>query len=421
MTSSELQRRAARVIPGGVNSPVRSFKHVGVPPIFFSHAEGAMLTDVEGKRYVDFCLSFGPHILGHSEPSVVAALREQAGRATSFGACHPKEVELAELLLKGYPFLDRVRLVNSGTEAVMTAIRVARGFTGRDKIVVFEGCYHGHSDGLLAKAGSGVAALSEAASKGVPRSVVSDTLTARFDDLDGLKKLFAAHGPDIAAIVMEPIPANYGLWLPSVERIDAIVKLARSAGALVLFDEVISGFRVGLSGASGFYDQKPDLVTLGKVIGGGLPLAAIAGRADVMDKLAPLGDVYQAGTLSGNPLATAAGIAVLTRLFEKPPYQEFERAGAAFARELAEALKAFAPLDVRHVGSLFFLHFVEGDTAFPPRIDDDAKRRFTSLFKQALAKGIYFPPSPYEVSFLSTAHTPEVLAGVLEKLKGLKP
>jgi glutamate-1-semialdehyde 2,1-aminomutase len=415
--SKEWQQRAAKVIPGGVNSPVRSFKHVGVDPIYFDKAQGAMLYDVDGKSYVDFCLSFGPHILGHSDPAVVHALTEQAAKATSFGACHPLEVRLAELILKGYPFLDRVRLVNSGTEAVMTAIRVARGYTGRPKIVKFEGCYHGHSDGLLAKSGSGLAHLSESSSKGVPASVVTDTLTARYDRLETLEEMFKAHPGQIAAVVFEAIPANHGLWVPSRDHVSNVCRIARANGAVVIFDEVITGFRVGLSGASGYYDQQPDLVTLGKVIGGGLPLAAIAGKKALMDTLAPVGEVYQAGTLSGNPLATAAGCAVLEKLYANPPYAAFEFSTTVLAEGLKSLFGPAKEFQVRHVGSLFWIHFGEESKAFPPEVTPESAKRYAGFFRQALAQGIYFPPSPYEVSFLSTAHTPELLDGVLERLK----
>ena len=419
--SNEWFEKARQLIPGGVNSPVRSFKHVGIDPIYFSSASGAYLKDVDGNSYVDFCLSFGPHILGHSDPAVVAAICEQAQKATSFGACHPKEVELAELILKAYPFLDRVRLVNSGTEAVMTAIRIARGFTDRSKIVKFDGCYHGHSDGLLANAGSGVAELSESSSKGVPSSIVGETLVARFDNLESIEAVFSRHGSDIAAIILEPICANHGLWVPSRQHIKTIVEMARKHGALVIFDEVISGFRVGLHGACGYYDVQPEIVTLGKIIGGGLPLAAVCGRKDIMEVLAPMGEVYQAGTLSGNPLATAAGVAVLEQLFSHPPYPQFEFGCTAFAQGLQESIRQFGQFQVRYVGSIFWIHFGQESKSFPPEITQESARRYAHFFREALAQGIYFAPSPYEVAFLSVAHTPNVLAEVLEKLKACKP
>ncbi len=257
MKSSELFERAKKVIPGGVSSPVRAFRHVDRPPVYFSHAEGPYLFDVEGNRYIDFCLSFGPHLLGHAAPTIAKVVAEQVKRGTSFGACHPKEVELAEQILRSYPFLQKVRLVNTGTEAVMTAVRLARGFTGRQKVLKFEGCYHGHSDGFLAKAGSGVADLAEATSQGVPGSLVHDTIIARYDDLSTVEAAFAQFGTEIAAVLVEPIPANEGLWIPSHDHIKKLVDLAKSKGALVIFDEVISGFRLGLGGATAYYVFRP--------------------------------------------------------------------------------------------------------------------------------------------------------------------
>jgi glutamate-1-semialdehyde 2,1-aminomutase len=415
--SEELFKEASQMIPGGVNSPVRSFKHVGITPVYFERAEGPYLFDVDGKQYVDFCLSFGPHILGHGNPGVVRAVTEQAKKAMSFGACHPKEVELARWVLKAYPFLERVRLVNSGTEATMTAVRIARGATNRAKIIQFEGCYHGHSDGFLAKAGSGVAMLSESSSKGVPAAIVKDTLNAKYDSLDSVKALFAAYPEQIAAIILEPVPANHGLRIPAREHLKSLIEIAHANGALVIFDEVISGFRLGLAGASGYYDLQPDIVTLGKILGGGLPCAAIAGRKEILDHLAPLGSVYQAGTLSGNPLATAAGCAVMEQLFANPPYAGFEFACTAFAEGLREILARSGPVQIPHIGSIFWIQFGEAkDEAFPPAISPESAQRYAEFFKKALAAGIYFSPSPYEVGFLSTEHTPEVLSGVLEKL-----
>lgn len=413
--SSEWFRRAQKRIPGGVNSPVRSFKHVGIDPVYFSRGEGPYLYDVDGNRYVDFCLSFGPHLLGHSHPRVVSALKNQAEQATSFGACHPTEVKIAEQILGAYSFLDRVRLVNSGTEATMTALRLARGFTGRSKIVQFEGCYHGHSDSFLAKAGSGVAALSESSSKGVPDSVIADTRIARYDSFESLENIFADHPNQIAAVILEPLPANFGLWNPGRERLRRICDLARVNGALVIFDEVISGFRLGYTGACGYFDLQPDLVTLGKIVGGGLPLAAIAGKAEVMDLLAPVGSVYQAGTLSGNPMATAAGMAVLEEIVEHPPYAQLEFACTAFVQGLRSILGT--PSSVRQVGSLFWISFDDESEVFPPAIRPEAAARYSKFFRSALDAGVYFSPSPYEVGFVSVSHTPEVLSDVLERLE----
>ncbi len=416
MNSSEWFQRAQKVTPGGVNSPVRSFKHVGGSPIYFARAEAAHLYDVDGNSYTDFCMAFGPHLLGHSPLPVVRAVQEQITQSATLGACHPKEVLLAERLLQAYPFLDQVRLVNSGTEAVMTAVRLARGVTGRSKVIFFEGCYHGHSDGFLAKAGSGLAHLSESSSLGVPASVVSETLVAQFNDLEGLDRLFQRHSGSVAALVLEPIPANNGLWVPSKEHLKKIVAIARHHGALVVFDEVICGFRIGLNGACGYFDLQPDLVTLGKVIGGGLPLAAVVGTGTVMQHLAPCGGVYQAGTLSGNPVACAAGLAVLETVFENPPYALLEDRTRRFAHALELALGGRTAVTVRSVASLFWICFGDAGENWIPNIDEKSRAEYAAFFKRALNLGIYLPPSPYEVGFVSTAHTPELLESAVEKL-----
>lgn len=415
--SKTLFESAKKIIPGGVHSPVRSFKHVGMDPIYFERAEGPYLFDVDGNRYLDFCLSFGPHLLGHSYPKIVKAIQDQAAKATSFGACHPLEVSLSEKVLDFYPFLDKVRLVNSGTEAVMTAVRAARGATGRSKIIVFDGCYHGHSDGLLAKAGSGVAELSEASSKGIPPSIVKETLIARLDDLASVSQLFKKYPSEIAAILMEPIPANNGLYLTPQKDMDQLESLAKENGALLIFDECISGFRVSAQGACGLFKKEPDLVTMGKIVGGGLPLAAVAGKKAVMDQLAPEGAVYQAGTLSGNPLAVGAGLAALTEIQNLDPYSQIEKNTKDFVRGLRNLLSQFYPLGIRQVGSLFWLEFGEGSQSFPPKIEQEEKQLYTDFFRKALSAGIYFAPSPYEVSFVSSTHSSSVLEEALNRLK----
>jgi len=416
-TSHLLFQRAEKIIPGGVNSPVRSFKHVGMNPIYFERAEGAYLYDVDGQKYLDFCLSFGPHLLGHSHPKVVQAISDQVKKATSFGACHPLEIELAEKILEFYPFLDKARLVNSGTEAVMTAVRVARGFTGRSKILVFDGCYHGHSDGLLAKAGSGVAELVEASSNGVPSSIVEDTLIARLDDFSSIERWFEKFPNEIAAILLEPIPANNGLFLTPKELLVKISDIAKKHASLLIFDECISGFRVTPQGACGYYDLRPDLVTMGKIVGGGLPLAALAGKKEIMDKLAPVGDVYQAGTLSGNPLAVAAGLAVLREMQSTRPHAWIENQTKKFVSQLEKLLSTYAPSRVRQVSSLFWIEFGKGSHSFPPEIQSENKKTYAEFFKRALEAGIYFAPSPYEVSFVSAAHTDSALEEALNRLK----
>ncbi len=416
--SKELFAKACEVIPGGVSSPVRAFKHVGTTPIYFNRAKGPFLYDVDGKEYIDFCMAFGPHILGHSPDNVIGVIQEQARRGLAFGACHPKEIILANLILKSYPFLQKVRLVTSGTEAVMTAIRLARGFTGRSKILKFEGCYHGHSDGLLAKSGSGVAETTEADSKGVPSSIVSDTVIARYDDLASIKKAFDSNPNQIAALIVEPIAANYGLWIPKYEHVKAVVQLAKENGALVIFDEVITGFRVGLAGATGFFDLKPDLVTLGKVIGGGLPLAAVVGRSEIMDTLAPSGSVYQAGTMAGNVLAAAVGIEVIEELFRRrPSWLRWDNECEAFAKELEKRLSKLTQVQVISLGSIFWIHFGAPSTSFPPTLTSEGIRQYSDFFRRALEQGVYLAPSPYEVGFVSFAHTPDVLNQTLERLE----
>jgi len=413
--SQALFQRAKQLIPGGVNSPVRAFRYVGRDPIYFDRGEGPYLFDVDGNRFTDFCASFGPLILGHSHPSVVSALINQVGKATTFGACHAKEVKLAELILKAFPYLDQVRLLNSGTEAVMTAIRIARGATGRPKILKFEGCYHGHSDGLLAKAGSGVAELAESSSSGVPESIVKETIITRFDSISSIEKVFKQYGSEIAAVILEPIPANEGLWVPLQAQLEEICMLAKLNGSLIIFDEVISGFRVGLGGAAAHYHLKPDLVTLGKIIGGGLPLAACLGTKHVMAQVAPLGPVYQAGTLSGNPLATAAGIAVLTELYNKPPYEMLEKRTRKFVNRLKE--EVLPDWDFAQMGSVFWMSRSKLTGAFPPVITDEDKKAYAKFFASALEAGAYFAPSPFEVGFVSASHTEDVLDETVEKLK----
>lgn len=409
MNSRQYFEKARGLIPGGVNSPVRAFKHVGLSPVYFSRAEGPYLYDVEGRQYIDFCGAFGPNILGHCHPTVVEAVRHQVGRAMVFGTCHPQELEIAEWILRGFPFLENVRLLNSGTEAVMTAIRLARAATGRNKILKFAGCYHGHSDGLLVKAGSGVSHLSESSSKGVPDSLVRDTVVG---DFDSMERILSAQ--EIAAVIVEPIAANCGLRIPPRAHLKGLCEAAKSTGSLVIFDEVITGFRLGFSGASGIYDLKPDLVTLGKVIGGGLPLAAVAGKREIMGQLAPEGPVYQAGTFSGNPLSVAAGCAVLGMLFGENPYSELARRTENFCGGFESMIGRMGGRIVS-IGSVFWIDFAN-DNSFPPRIEERETQAYAELFRGALAHGIYLPPSPYEVCFVSTAHTEAVLNVALDKL-----
>ncbi len=414
--SAELFARAQRVIPGGVNSPVRAFKSVGGTPLFIARAKGPHIWDVDGNKYIDYVGSWGPMILGHAEPSVVEAMKNAVERGSSYGAPTEGEVRLAEVVLKRVPSVERLRLVSSGTEAVMSVLRVARAFTKRDAILKFEGCYHGHADYLLAKAGSGVATLGLPDSPGVPADFTKHTLTAPFNDLEAVRALFAARGSEIAAIVLEPVIGNSGLIPPDPGYLSGLVDVAHAHGALVVFDEVMTGFRLHMGGAQGLYGITPDLSAFGKVIGGGMPLAAYGGKAEIMDLVAPAGPVYQAGTLSGNPVAVAAGIATLEQLGTSNVYAKLEATSKTLAEGLEAGLRS-ANLRgrVQRVGSMFTLFFNDGS---PIRSFADAKNadhpKFKAFFHGMLARGIYFPPSGYEAAFLSLAHTDEDIERTIE-------
>ncbi|HEX4170736.1 MAG TPA: glutamate-1-semialdehyde 2,1-aminomutase [Bryobacteraceae bacterium] len=398
--SELLFARAQQSIPGGVNSPVRAFRGVGGTPLFIARGDGAYLYDVDGNEYLDFIGSWGPHILGHRPPVVTQALTEVLELGTSFGAPTAREVELAELIIDAVASVEMVRLVNSGTEACMSAIRLARGFTGRDLTVKFEGCYHGHVDSLLVKAGSGVATLSLPDTAGVPRAFSDTTIALDYNNLDQVEDTFKRQGDRIACLIVEPVAGNMGCVPPEPGFLQGLRRITEKYGALLIFDEVMTGFRLSRGGAAKLYGIQPDLTTLGKIIGGGLPLAAYGGRKDVMSKVAPLGSVYQAGTLSGNPLAVTAGIAILTYLEQHPDtYELLESVGA----ELADA----APRGtcVNRVGSMLTFFFQEG----PVKNYADAKRSDTAAFGRffhfLLERGLYFPPSQFEAAFLSTALT----------------
>ncbi len=407
--SSRWFERARAAIPGGVHSPVRAFKSVGGEPVYFASGAGSIAVDVDGNRYTDFCMSWGPLILGHAHPAVVAAVKDAADKGLSYGACHPSEVELAELIAGAFEHMDQCRLVSSGTEAVMTAIRLARGITGRAKIVKLDGGYHGHSDGLLVKAGSGlitqVAGTDvEPSSAGVPSAIAATTLMAPFDDLDAIRALFAEQGDDIAALIIEPIPANNGLLLQSPEYLPTLRALTAEHGALLIFDEVITGFRAAFGGYGESIGIQADLVTLGKVIGGGLPVGAIVGPRKFMEHLAPVGSVYQAGTLSGNPLSVAGGIANIKELMDGAVYELLEELGAHLQARVEASGRAWP--QIRRVGSICWLYFDEGDI---PRdaagISDAHVRRFNAIHGELLNRGYYVPPSAFEVLFLSVAHS----------------
>jgi len=413
--SEELFDRARTVIPGGVDSPVRAFGAVGGTPVFIDRGEGAEIVDVDGNRYIDLVQSWGALLFGHARTEIVEAASAAAARGTSFGAPTPGEVELAERLVEAVPGIDRVRLVNSGTEAAMSAIRLARGSTGRDLLVKFEGCYHGHSDSLLAKgAGSGLATLGIPSSPGVTQGAASDTLTAPFNDLDAVRALFAERGSDVAVIAVEPVAANMGVVAPEPGFLEGLRAICDEHGALLLFDEVITGFRIAYGGAQSYYSVTPDLTALGKVMGGGFPCAAFGGRADLMAHLAPDGPVYQAGTLSGNPVAVAAGIATLDLARLEDPYPRLEATAGVLTDGIETALTAVGiPATVNRAGSLFSVFF----TASPVRNFDGARAadhdRYGRFFHHMLANGIALPPSGYELWTLGTTHGPEETERIL--------
>ena len=420
MTRSEmLFKEAARFIPGGVNSPVRAFGSVGETPRFIASAKGAYMTDVDGNTYLDFVGSWGPMILGHSHPAVLDAVLEACREGLSFGAATEREVEMAELICSLVPSIEMVRMVNSGTEAVMSAIRAARGFTGRSKIVKFAGCYHGHSDSMLVKAGSGVMTAGIPDSAGVPEGCTRDTLTAVYNDLQSVEDIFRACGSEIAAVIVEPVAANMGVVLPEEGFLAGLRRICDEYGALLIFDEVITGFRLSLSGAQGYFGVHPDLTTFGKIIGGGMPVGAYGGRRDVMELIAPSGPVYQAGTLSGNPVAMAAGLAQLKLLRDTPDfYEELNRKGDVFFENIKEAVReAGKPWQVNHIGSLGCIFFTDSPVENYAQAKTADTKAFAEYFSWMLGHGIYVAPSQFEAMFLSSAMTEEELAGVLETLQ----
>jgi glutamate-1-semialdehyde 2,1-aminomutase len=402
--SSQLFSAACKVIPGGVNSPVRAFRNVDGEPFFVERAGGARIWDVDGNEYIDYVGSWGPAILGHAPKVIVDLVRETASRGLSFGIPNPFEVELAELICQWMPSIEKIRMVNSGTEATMSCIRLARGFTGRDKIIKFDGCYHGHVDALLVKSGSGALTHGRPNSAGVPQAFVDLTISLPFNDVDLVRKAF--HENEIAGVILEPIPANAGLYFPREDFLSVLREECTKHGALLIFDEVMTGFRVARGGAQEIYGIKPDLTALGKVIGGGLPVGAFGGRGEIMDKLSPDGPVYQAGTLSGNPLAMAAGLAQLRELERIDGWTLLEKLGAQF-EERARAAIAHAKIDVtfHRIGSMFCLFFARGpigDLAGAQRSD---LKMFARFFHACLKRGVYFAPSQFETGFISTAHS----------------
>ena len=422
VSNKELFQEALKYLPGGVNSPVRAFKAVETSPIIVKRGYGAYIEDIEGKRYVDFLMSWGPLILGHAHGEVVKAVKEAAQKGLSFGLTNPYEIELAKEVVQALPSADKVRFVNSGTEAVMSAIRLARGITGRKYIVKFEGCYHGHYDGVLVSAGSGVTTLAIPGTPGIPQEIASLTYVLPYNDTQAVEKLFKEKGEEIAAVIVEPVAGNMGVVPPERGFLEKLRELTSQYGALLIFDEVITGFRLSLGGAQEYFGVKPDLTTLGKVIGGGMPVGAYTGEEKYMSQVAPEGNIYQAGTLSGNPVAMAAGLATLRVLKETNPYRELEKKTSTFTQELSKMLTAKGiPHTINRVGSMFTLFFTDSEV----KNFSDAKRSDTKLFakffKALLKNGVLIPPSQFEAWFLSTSHIGEVLSEALERIeKGIK-
>ena len=419
--NQRLFNAAKKVIPGGVNSPVRAYKAVGGTPVFIDHAHGAYIYDTDGKEYIDYVCSWGPMILGHADPLVVAAVQAAAGQGLSFGAPTTMETKLAELICSAVASVEQVRMVNSGTEATMSAIRLARGFTGRDKIIKFEGCYHGHADGLLVKAGSGALTLGVPTSPGVPAAMAEHTLTLEFNNLEQVTTVFDEVGEQLAAVIVEPVAGNMNCVPPKSGFLGGLRNLCDQYNTVLIFDEVMTGFRVAAAGAQTLYSVTPDLTTLGKVVGGGLPVGAFGGRAEIMAHLAPQGAVYQAGTLSGNPLAMAAGIATVQQVLEVGFY---ERLGERLDR-LIEGLRSVAsdtdiPLTTNHVGTMFGLFFTEADTvsSFADVMACDTVR-FGRFFHGMLEEGIYLAPSAFEAGFISSAHGNSEIDRTLESARGV--
>jgi glutamate-1-semialdehyde 2,1-aminomutase len=406
--SSELFAAAQKRIPGGVNSPVRALRHVEAEPFFVDHAQGAKIWDVDGNEYIDYVGSWGPAILGHAPKIIVDAVSETAARGSSFGIPNPLEVEMAELICSWMPSIEKVRMVNSGTEATMSCIRLARAFTGRDKIVKFDGCYHGHVDTLLVKSGSGALTHGRPDSAGVPQAFVDLTISLPFNDVDRVREVFRRNKNQIAAVILEPIPANAGLYFPREEFLSVLREECTKGGALLIFDEVMTGFRVAKGGAQEIYGIKPDLTALGKIIGGGLPVGAFGGRAEIMDQLSPDGPVYQAGTLSGNPVAMAAGLAQLRELERANSWALLEKLGAKFENTARGAIE-HAPLDItiHRIGSMFCLFFAPGPIVDLVGAQRSDLKMFARFFRACLERGVYFAPSQFETGFISIAHTHE--------------
>ncbi|MCD6561416.1 MAG: glutamate-1-semialdehyde 2,1-aminomutase [Deltaproteobacteria bacterium] len=416
--SELLFQKARKYIPGGVNSPVRAGKAVGIDPPFIAEATGCLITDVDGNEYIDYICSWGPMILGHTHPDIIRAIKESIKRGTSFGAPTGVEVQMAETIVDMVPSIEMVRMVNSGTEATMSAIRLARGFTVRDKIIKFDGCYHGHADSLLVSAGSGVATLGIPGSPGVPGDLAKLTISLPFNNLESVVRAFHRFGSDIAAVIVEPVPANMGVIIPDMDFLNGLRKITDEYGSILIFDEVISGFRLAHGGAQELFDIMPDLTCLGKIIGGGLPVGAYGGKKEIMSRMAPEGDVYQAGTLSGNPVAMAAGLATLNILKQGNIYEELEKKGRVLFSGIEEAAnQAGVQVTVNRVGSLGSIFFHDQPVTDFHSANATNADIFSVYFKSMLEQGIYLAPSPYEAVFLSTAHTEDIIKKTIKCAK----
>ncbi len=412
--SAELFALSQKLIPGGVNSPVRAFRSVGGTPVFFERGQGSRLWDVDGREYIDYVGSWGPAILGHAHPKVVQAVQQRASQGLSFGAPTELELRIAERLTQLLPSLEKLRLVSSGTEATMSAIRLARGHTGRDKFIKFEGCYHGHADYLLVKAGSGALTFGHPTSAGVPADVAAHTMVLDYNDLAAAEACFQRNGQDIAAVIVEPVAGNMNMVKPAPGFLEGLRRLCTQHGAVLIFDEVMTGFRVGLSGAQGHYGITPDLTTLGKVIGGGMPLGAFGGRADIMDRLAPLGPVYQAGTLSGNPVAVAAGLATLEEIAQPGFFEALSTATQTLAEGLTQAARAAGiAFSADSLGGMFGIYFRSTPPGTHAEVMDCDRERFNRFFHAMLEEGIYLAPSAFEAGFVSAAHHPADIAATV--------
>jgi glutamate-1-semialdehyde 2,1-aminomutase len=423
--SKQLYDEAKGMFPGGVHSPVRAFKSVKGTPLFIKSGNKCQIVDEDNNKYIDFCCSWGPLILGHNNKKIRKAITKTLANGTSFGAPTRMGNKIGKLLLDNHKYMDKVRFVSSGTEAVMSAVRLARGFTGKNKIIKFEGCYHGHVDSLLVKAGSGLATFGVSISAGIPESLVKETIVLPLDDLDIVSKTMRDHN-DIAAVIIEPVPANNGLILQDKSYLEGLRRLCTDNNILLIFDEVISGFRVGFEGAAGYYDIQPDLITFGKIIGGGLPVGAFGGREDIMNHVAPLGNVYQAGTLSANPIAISAGIAALEQLIAKDFYEILNAKTEKFVKSINDHIKKKKyPMHLASIGSIFWIAFSQKQVKNASDIDPDSMIYFKEMHSQLLERGVYMGPSGYEVGFISEAHSKKdlkkaskIICKVLDQVMG---